>query len=166
MALDPGNTLGSFKISGLLGAGGMGEVYRARDTKLGREVAIKVLPEKFSSDPNRLARFASRRPRRSPRSITPALPRFTICRRPLPVGRAFSSCNSSRARRLPKGCAPVLSISTPRCPLFQQIAEALQYAHARGVVHRDLKPANIKITPGRHDQDPRFRSGQGVREAT
>jgi serine/threonine-protein kinase len=57
MALDPRSTLGSFEISGLLGVGGMGEVYRARDSKLGREVAIKVLPEEFAKDTDRLARF-------------------------------------------------------------------------------------------------------------
>ena len=143
MALNPGNTLGSFKISGLLGAGGMGEVYRARDTKLGREVAIKVLPEKFSKDPNRLARFA--REAQTLASLDhPGI--ATIHDLQEADGTRFLVMQliegPTLAERLRSG---PLDLDTA-LPLFQQIAEALQYAHAQGVVHRDLKPANIKIT--------------------
>src|SRR5439155_25592537 len=100
MSVDVGTRLGSLEIIALLGKGGMGEVYRARDTKLKREVAIKILPEEFSQDPDRVARF-NVKPKCSPRSITRTPPRFTIYRKRR--ARASWSSNLWKARRWQSG---------------------------------------------------------------
>ncbi len=143
MTLSNGTRLGSFEISGLLGVGGMGEVYRAKDTKLGREVAIKVLPELFAKDKDRLARFereakllalldhsniASIHDLQETDGV-----RFLVMQ--LVEGRTL-------ADRIAAGAIPI----EEALPVFAQIAGALESAHERGVVHRDLKPANIKVT--------------------
>jgi TolB-like protein len=144
MALDPGTTLGPFRISGLLGAGGMGEVYRAHDSRLGREVAVKVLPEAFAGDADRLARFE--REARTLASLDhPGIAaihdlqeddgvRFLVMQ--LVEGETL-------AEKLRSGPLE-LDVALP---LFRQVADALDYAHQRGIVHRDLKPANVKIAP-------------------
>ena len=80
MSLVLGTRLGAYEVLALIGAGGMGEVYRARDTKLNRDVAIKILPDAFASDPERLARFSAKR-RRSPRSIIRTSPRSTASKK-------------------------------------------------------------------------------------
>jgi serine/threonine-protein kinase len=143
MSISPGTSLGSFEISGLLGVGGMGEVWRARDSKLGREVAIKVLPEVFAKDKDRLARFEREAK--------------TLASLDHPgIGAIYELQQADNIRFLVMQLieGPTLDerfASGPMdvdraLPIFQQIAEALEYAHEKGVIHRDLKPANIKIT--------------------
>ncbi len=142
--LQVGTRLGLYELSGLIGAGGMGEVYRARDTKLGREVAVKVLPDSFARDPERLARFE--REARVLASLNhPGI--ATLHGLENEAGTHFlvmelvpGETLSERFLQGPLAFAEAL-------PLFRQIAEALEAAHGAGVVHRDLKPANIKVTP-------------------
>src|SRR5262245_24715560 len=145
MAITIGQQLGSYEITALLGKGGMGEVYRATDTKLKREVAIKILPNEFSSDPDRVSRF-----QREAQALA-ALnhqnigaiydlqqvhhTRFLVLE--LVEGDTLADLLEKR-RALP--VEEALNIA-------KQICEALEAAHEKGVVHRDLKPANIKITP-------------------
>ena len=145
MTLDPGTTLGTFEIKGILGKGGMGEVYRALDTKLGREVAIKVLPEDFAADPERLTRFE-----REAKTLASLNHNH--------IGALYDFKQDGEVRflvmelvqgetladRIDRG---PLSVDQT-LPLFVQIAEALEAAHENGIIHRDLKPANIIITPG------------------
>jgi Tol biopolymer transport system component len=142
MSLQPGARLGPYEIVSLIGEGGMGQVFRARDTKLAREVAIKILPPLFAEDPERLARF-EREARTLAALNHPNIAHIhgmesdervhalvmelvdgedlsaRIARGPIPVGEAIAAA--------------------------QQIADALEAAHEHGIVHRDLKPANIKI---------------------
>jgi Tol biopolymer transport system component len=144
MALSEGSRLGPYEILSPLGAGGMGEVYRARDPRLGREVAIKVLPAEFAGDAERIARFE-----REARSLA-ALNHPNIA-----SIYGVEDAGGTRylvlelvpgetlAERL--GAGP-LSVDEA-LGLCRQIAEALEAAHAAGIVHRDLKPANVKITP-------------------
>ena len=143
--------LGGYHLKALLGAGGMGEVYRAHDPKLGRDVAIKVLPQEFTSDPDRLARFE-----REARMLA-ALNHPNICGiygleevdgvrflvLELVDGKTLAETVSERTARDAGTALPVHEALT----VARQIAEALEAAHDKGVVHRDLKPANVKITP-------------------
>jgi eukaryotic-like serine/threonine-protein kinase len=144
MALEAGTQLGHYEITGQLGKGGMGEVYRALDTRLGREVAVKVLPEEFARDEERLARLE-----REARMLA-ALNHSNIA-----TIYGLEQSDETRflvlelvegdtlADRLRHGAIPV----EESLKLALQIAEALEAAHEKGVIHRDLKPANIKITP-------------------
>ena len=144
MSISPGTKLGSYEIVSPLGAGGMGEVYRARDTRLGREVALKVLPTAFASDPERMARFQ----REAQVLASLNHPRIGAI-------YGFEDSNGVRALvmeliegptladRIARGAIPI----DEALPLAREIAEALEAAHDRGIVHRDLKPANVKITP-------------------
>ncbi|MGE5278953.1 MAG: protein kinase domain-containing protein [Acidobacteriota bacterium] len=144
MTLEPGTSLGSYEVLGPLGAGGMGEVYRARDRKLGREVAIKILPEAFARDPARLTRF-DREARMLASVNHPAL------------AAIYGLEESGAIRYIVMELVPgeTLSETLVRGPLglrealpaARQIAEGLEAAHEKGIIHRDLKPANIKITP-------------------
>jgi eukaryotic-like serine/threonine-protein kinase len=144
MPLTPGTRIGSYEISALLGAGGMGEVYRARDSKLKREVAIKVMPELLASDPERLARFQ----REAELLATLNHPNIAAI-------YGLEQENTTRAIVLELVEGETLADQIARGPLAvdeslriaRQIIDALETAHDRGVVHRDLKPANIKITP-------------------
>jgi serine/threonine protein kinase/Tol biopolymer transport system component len=151
MSLAAGTRLGAYEIVALLGAGGMGEVYRARDTRLKREVAIKVLPDAFASDPDRLARFQ----REAELLATLNHPNigsvygFEQSDPSTISGQAVSAIilelieGETLADRIHRGPIAVKAALA----IALQIAEALEAAHERGVIHRDLKPANIKITP-------------------
>ena len=144
MSLDPKTQLAEYEIVAAIGAGGMGEVYRARDTKLQRDVAIKVLPDLFARDAERLARFEREA------KLLAALNHPGIA-----TIHGFEEFDGTHflvmelvegetlAERLARGPIPL----EEAIELFTQIAEALDAAHEKGIVHRDLKPANIKITP-------------------
>jgi serine/threonine-protein kinase len=141
MALKSGSRLGHYQILSSLGAGGMGEVYRAKDTKLGREVAIKLLLEEVSSDPDRLARFE--REARVLASLNhpniATLHGFETEEESFLVMELVEG--ETLADRLARGPIPVADAIR----LFVEIAEGLEAAHEKGVIHRDLKPANIKV---------------------
>jgi serine/threonine protein kinase/Tol biopolymer transport system component len=144
MSVEVGTRLGSLEITALLGKGGMGEVYRARDTKLKRDVAIKILPEEFSRNADRVSRFLGEA------EVLASLNHPNI-------GAIYDleELNGTRflvlelvegetlADRIARGSIPV----DETLHIAKQIAEALEAAHELGVVHRDLKPANVKITP-------------------
>src|SRR5881296_2597474 len=144
MAITIGRQLGFLQITAILGRGGMGEVYRARDTKLKREVAIKILPEEFSRDPDRVARFQREA------EVLASLNHPNIA-----AIHSLEEAEGSRflvlefvegetlAERIRRGAIPVEeALNMARC-----ICEALEVAHEKGIMHRDLKPANIKLTP-------------------
>ena len=144
MAVEPGATLGSYEILSSLGAGGMGRVYRARDTTLGRDVAIKVLPEEFSQDTERLARL--RREAQLLGSLNhPSI--ATLYGLEESDGELFLVMELVEGEdlsvRLAKGPLPI----DEAISIARQVAEAVEEAHEKGVIHRDLKPANIKILP-------------------
>jgi serine/threonine-protein kinase len=130
-----GETIAHYRITGKLGEGSMGEVYRARDTKLNREVAIKVLPESFAHDPDRMARFEREARVLASLNHPNIAAIYGVEERALVM--EFVNGDS------PKGPMPV----EDAWKIGLQIADALEYAHEKGVVHRDLKPANIKVTP-------------------
>jgi serine/threonine-protein kinase len=147
MPLSPGTRLGVYEIVDALGAGGMGEVYRARDTKLRRDVAIKVLPEALSLDPDRIARFQREA------ELLASLNHPNIAAiYGLEESDGASAIimelveGETLAEKLPGRKGSGLPIDEA-IPIARQIVDALEAAHERGVVHRDLKPANIKIAP-------------------
>ena len=144
MTLASGTRLNIYEILAPIGAGGMGEVYRVRDTKLGREVAIKVLPEAFSRDKERMARFE--REAKLLASLNHANI-ATLYGLEESDGQLYLAMElvegETLAERIARGPIPI----DEAILLFVQIAEGLEAAHDKGVVHRDLKPANIKITP-------------------
>ena len=139
-----GRQIGSHQILSLLGAGGMGEVYRARDTKLGRDVAIKVVADVFLSDPERLARF-EREARVLATLNHPHIGAIYGLEEAEGVRGLVLELveGATLAERLAPGPLPIQEALT----VARQIAEALEAAHEKGIIHRDLKPANIKITP-------------------
>jgi serine/threonine-protein kinase len=144
MNLEAGSTLAHYEITAQLGEGGMGEVYRAEDTKLGREVAIKVLPPAFTEDPERFARFE--REARVLASLNhPNI--AAIYDLAEDQGTHFLVLELAEgedlAASLSRGPIPVMDA----LPLASQIAEALEAAHDKGIVHRDLKPANVMLGP-------------------
>jgi eukaryotic-like serine/threonine-protein kinase len=137
-------SLGPYRIERKIGAGGMGEVYEARDTKLGRKVAIKVLPSASLHDPERLARF--QREARLLASVNhPNIATIHGLEESAGVQYLVMElvAGETLAERISKGAVPLQEALR----MATQIAEALEAAHARGVIHRDLKPANVKITP-------------------
>src|SRR5216117_1240904 len=139
-----GTRLGPYEIQAPLGAGGMGEVYRARDTKLGRDVAIKILPQIFTSDPERLARF-EREARMLAALNHPHIGAIYGIEEVESVHALVLELveGDTLAERLRRGPLPV----NDAVAVARQIAEALESAHEHGIIHRDLKPANVKITP-------------------
>ena len=136
--------LGAYEVLELIGAGGMGEVYRARDTKLGREVAIKVLPEALSQDKERLARF-EREAKLLASLNHPGI--ATLYGLEEDAGKPFLVMELVEGETLAEQIARGPISVDEALPLFIQIAEGLEAAHEKGIIHRDLKPANIKITP-------------------
>src|SRR5215469_1110528 len=143
MAIQPGTHVGSYEILSAIGAGGMGEVYRARDPKLGRDVAIKVLPETFARDADRMARFQREA------KVLASLDHPNIA-----TIHGLEETGSTRALVMQLVEGPTLAERIEAGPIpvdeavriARQIADALEYAHERGIVHRDLKPANVKVT--------------------
>ena len=144
MSITIGSQLGSLEVTALLGKGGMGEVYRARDTKLKREVAIKILPEEFARDPDRVNRFQREA------EVLASLNHPNIAAiydlqeagglRFLVLELVEGDTLASRLEHGPIPVGQALRIA-------KNICEALEAAHEKGVVHRDLKPGNVKVTP-------------------
>ena len=146
MSLSAGDRLGAFEVTGELGAGGMGIVLRARDTKLDRDVALKVLPDLFANDPERLGRFQREA------KVLASLNHPNI-------GSIYGIEDDEAdgvialvleliegptlADRIAQGPIPI----DAALPIARQIAEALEAAHEQGIIHRDLKPANVKVKP-------------------
>src|SRR5688572_14144069 len=142
MNLAPGTRIGPYEIVSMVGAGGMGEVYRAHDARLGRDVALKILPTVFASDPDRLARFD-----REARSLA------TLNHPHIAVIYGVEEANGLRALALEFVEGETLAdriaggplLLEDALPIARKIAEALEAAHEHGIIHRDLKPANIKV---------------------
>ena len=142
MALTVGTRLGHYDVTALIGEGGMGEVYQATDTKLNRQVALKILPEAFASDPDRLARFQREA------QVLASLNHPNIAQI-----HGLEESEGTRALVLELVEGPTLADRIAQgpipideaLPIAKQIAEALEAAHEAGVIHRDLKPANIKV---------------------
>ena len=145
MTIACGTHLGSYEVLALIGAGGMGEVYQAHDTKLGRDVAIKVLPEAFAHDPQRLSRFQ----REAKLLASLNHPNIaTIHGLEESSGTHYLVMElvpgeTLRERVAREGAVPV----EEALGIARQIAEALEAAHEKSIIHRDLKPANVKVTP-------------------
>ena len=144
MALNVGDRLGHYDVAALIGEGGMGEVYRATDTQLGRDVALKILPDAFAADPDRLARFQREA------QLLASLNHQNIAQI---HGIEEDESSGTRALVLELVEGPTLADRIAKgpipldeaLPIAKQIAEALEAAHGAGMIHRDLKPANIKV---------------------
>ena len=159
MSLAPGTRLGPYEVVAQIGVGGMGEVYRATDTNLKRQVAIKVLPERLAADPERLARFQREA------EVLAALNHPNIAHiHGLEKSDGTTALvmelveGPTLADRIAQGPIPV----DEALPIARQIAEALEAAHEQGIIHRDLKPANIKVRDGRHREGAGLRPGEGA----
>ena len=134
MSLSAGERLGPYEIHGQIGVGGMGEVYRARDTKLKRDVALKVLPEAFARDPARMARFQREA------EVLASLNHPNIA-------HIYGVEDRALVMELVDGESPKGPLPFDEAwKIAYQIAQALEYAHEKGIVHRDLKPDNVKVS--------------------
>jgi eukaryotic-like serine/threonine-protein kinase len=143
LALTPGSRLGVDEITAALGEGGMGQVWRATDTTLGRQVAIKILPDAFAADPDRLARFE-----REAKTLA------SLNHPHIAAIHGFEKSSGMQAlvmelvegedlsQRIARGAIPL----DEALPIAKQIAEALEAAHEQGIIHRDLKPAVAPLT--------------------
>src|SRR5688572_18543762 len=144
MSLAAGVRLGPYEVVSAIGAGGMGEVWKARDTTLGRDIALKILPDSFARDPERLSRF------KREAQILASLNHPNIA-----AIYGFQEADGEQALVLELVEGPTLADRIAQgpipideaLPLAKQIAEALEAAHEQGIIHRDLKPANIKLRP-------------------
>ena len=142
MALTVGSRLGHYDVTALIGEGGMGQVYRATDTQLGRDVGLKILPDAFAADPDRLARF------RREAHVLASLNHPNIAQI-----HGIEKSDDTQALVLELVEGPTLADRIAQgpipldeaLPIAKQIAEALEAAHEAGVIHWDLKPANIKV---------------------
>ena len=149
--LKPGTRLGPYEVTAKIGAGGMGEVWQARDTTLDRDVALKVLPEAFTSDPDRLARFE--REAKVLASLNhPNIGTIYGLEEAEPSTGSGQGAVRALVLELVEGPTLADRITQGAIPVaealpIKQIAEALETAHEAGVIHRDLKPANIKVKP-------------------
>jgi serine/threonine protein kinase len=141
-ALNPGTCLGVYEVVASIGEGGMGQVFRARDTKLDRDVAIKILPEAFAHDADRLARF-----QREAKTLASLNHPNIAAIRGLEESGGVTALvmelveGDDLSQRIAQGPIPL----DEALPIAKQIAEALEAAHEQGVIHRDLKPANVKV---------------------
>jgi serine/threonine protein kinase len=144
MPLAPGARIGPYQVTAQIGAGGMGEVYAAIDTNLGRQVAIKILPDAFAADAERLARFE-----REARTLA------SLNHPNIAIIHGLEKADGVRALVMELVDGPTLGDRITQgpipldeaLPIARQIAEALEAAHEQGIIHRDLKPANIKVRP-------------------
>ena len=163
MSPTPGTRLGPYEVVATIGAGGMGEVYRARDTKLGRDVALKLLPDHFAGDPERFARFQREAQILASLNHPNIAAIYGLEEAPAgqvgqaggggPVGPGDARPMTALVLELVEG--PTLADRIAQgpvqldeaLPIARQIADALEAAHEQGVIHRDLKPANVKVRP-------------------
>ncbi len=144
MALTPGTRLGFCEGTAQIGEGGMGQVFRATDTTLGRQVAIKILPDAFASDPERLARFE--REAMTLASLNhPHIAAIYAVEKSAGMYALVMELveGDDLSQRIARGAIPL----EEALPIAKQIAAALEAAHEQGIIHRDLKPANIKVRP-------------------
>ena len=158
MALTPGTRLGVYEVTAPIGEGGMGQVYRATDTTLGRQVAIKILPDAFAADPERLARFE--REAKTLASLNhPHIAAIYGLEKSAGMHALVMELveGEDLSQRIARGAIPL----DEALPIAKQIAEALEAAHEQGIIHRDLKPANIKVRARRHGEGARLRPGEG-----
>jgi serine/threonine protein kinase len=142
LALTAGTRLGVYEVTAQIGEGGMGQVYRARDTKLNRDVALKVLPDSLASDPERFTRFT--REARTLASLNhPNIAQIHGLEESGGVRALVMELveGEDLAQRIARGPVPI----DEALLIAKQIAEALEAAHEQGIIHRDLKPANIKV---------------------
>src|SRR4051794_32661506 len=143
MSLTPGTRLGPYEVAALIGVGGMGEVYRATDTNLKRDVALKILPDELVADPSRLARLQREA------ELLAALNHANIAHI---YGLERSGATTALVMELIEGTSLSERIGEGRVPprealsIASQIASALEAAHERGIIHRDLKPDNVRVT--------------------
>ena len=142
MALTVGSRLGHYDVTALIGEGGMGQVYRATDTQLGRDVALKILPDTFAADPDRLARFQREAQVLASLNHPGIAAIYGIEKSDDTQALVLELVEGpTLADRIAKGPIPLDEV----LPIAKQIAEALEAAHEAGVIHRDLKPANMKV---------------------
>src|SRR5215216_1793977 len=147
MPITSGTRIGYYEVIDAIGAGGMGEVYRARDTRLNRDVALKILPDVFASDPERLARFEREAQVLASLNHPHIAHIYGVEEGPAEAGHSIRALvmelvdGETLADRI--ACGPIRIDEA--LPIARQIADALDAAHEQGIIHRDLKPANIKL---------------------